>query len=468
MNNFFQTVSNTVSKYAPTNNNDNLSNNNNDYLDVPPPNMSNSEKPTKASEFQMNSLLFIEGLFKKMQSKKNKNAIELKPGVKPNIEKFISIMNDLINEMKEHQPYNKTYVFVFFLFFLYFMNFRLGQIFLYYVFFHLRETSNDLSDVFQKLIKNSIAYYSVFQLNKIVTDLSNNSDVGIVVLPPTINGQININEFTFPNYDFMETFNPVLSNILKDNKSTTSTISADNDNISNIVSKRDEAKDQATNALNESVKANENYNNVTKTLDDLILKKDIVVKEATDATEAANAAKTEYNNNTDENKTKIEDAYKTAAQAQMQCEKLANDLLQAYHNQQIAKNQLDNANKTVEITKNAYNTVSEMSPQTMSESNNVITNNNNIENLTKYLPMTNKIDVKDVIQTMNKLSIGIAKKYNQKELEKETEIQKKLSIPKESIVKAKGGKTKSDKTKSMKANKRSRHLYKRHSMRKYT
>jgi hypothetical protein len=75
MNNFFLTVSNTVSKYAPTNNNDNLSNNNNDYLDVPPPNMSNSEKPTKASEFQMNSLLFIEGLFKKMQSKKNKNAI---------------------------------------------------------------------------------------------------------------------------------------------------------------------------------------------------------------------------------------------------------------------------------------------------------------------------------------------------------------------------------------------------------
>jgi hypothetical protein len=103
----------------------------------------------------------------------------------------------------------------------------------------------------------------------------------------------------------------------------------------------------------------------------------------------------------------------------------------------------------------------------MSESNNVITNNN-IENLTKYLPMTNKIDVKGVIQTMNKLSIGIAKKYNQTELEKETEIQKKLSIPKEPIVKAKGGKTKSDKTKSMKANKRSRHLYKRHSMRKYT
>ena len=466
MNNFFLTVSNTVSKYAPTNNNDNLSNNNNDYLDVPPPNMSNSEKPTKASEFQMNSLLFIEGLFKKMQSKKNKNAIELKPGVKPNIEKFISIMNDLINEMKEHQPYNKTYVFVFFLFFLYFMNFRLGQIFLYYVFFHLRETSNDLSDVFQKLIKNSIAYYSVFQLNKIVTDLSNNSDVGIVVLPPTINGQININEFTFPNYDFMETFNPVLSNILKDNKSTTSTTTADNDNITNIVSKRNEAEVQATDALNESVKANKSYDNATATLKNLISQQPKVVQEAKNATEAAENAKQNEDPSkiTEEQKKQIIDAYKTAAQAQMQCEKLAKDLLEAYHNQQITKTQLDNANKTVEITKNAYNTVSEMSPQTMSESNNVITNNN-IENLTKYLPMTNKIDVKDVIQTMNRLSIGIAKKYNQKELEKETEIQKKLKEP---IVKAKGGKTKSDKTKSMKANKRSRHLYKRHSMRKYT
>ena len=459
MNNFFEIVS----KYAPTD--DNLTNNNNKYLDLPPPkNMSsNSPNPQNASEFQTNSLLFIEGLFKKMQSKKNKNAIELKPDVKTNIEIFIDIMNTLINEMETHQPYNKTYVFVFFLFFLYFMNFRLGQIFLYYVFFHLRETSNNISDVFQNLIQKSMAYYSVFQLNKIVTDLSNNSDVGITVLPYTINGQIKHNEITFPNYDFMETFNPVLSNILKDDKSTTSTITADNDNTFNIVSKRDEAEKAVTDAENERVNAKKSYDDVTKGLNDLIKEQQKVVQEAKDA---ASQAKTAENTDQVESTEQIKNAYKNAAQAQMRCEKLANDLLEAFHNQQIAKTQLDNANKTAEIANNAYQTVSEMSPQTMTDSNNVVTNNN-IENLTKYLPMTNKIDVKGVIQTMNKLSIGIAKKYNQTELEKETEFQKKLSTPKQPIVKAKGGKTKGDKTKSMKANKR-RHLYKKHSMRKYT
>ena len=482
---------------------------NDDYLYLPPQQLSSCkkiEKPEKASDFQTNSLCFIKDLIKKIPpnlSNKTgtKNVIRLSDNVKTNINFFISVINELINEMETQQSYNKTFVFVFFLFFLYFINFRLGQIVLYSVFFHLRETSDQLSNIFQKLVENSMTY-SVVQLDKIVTDLSNNKIDSIIVLPDQVNGHIKLNKIEFLDYSFMDTFGSVLSDIMNDNntiKSSSSTATAPpsatttkitNTQMQDIVKKTEDAK----NKFNDE---KQTYEDATKAAEDADQTLNHIIKEHTDAIAKANEAKTaattaaaKYTSAEREKDTKsttastartnsiklgnivssatttttpfaqtaalldfknaqiieknkakelatavgnlatvkheVETAFKNTVKAQLRCQQVAKDLLAAFQNKQTTSSNLINAQKSFETANYAYNSILEMSQdaqkimiQSKYTTNNAKINSKDIINLKSYLPMTNEIDVKTIINTMNELSLGIAKKYNQSALEKQ-------------------------------------------------
>ena len=193
----------------------------NDYLDVPPPILDKKtsliKDPKKASDFQINSILFIKSLNRIIVDKTitNKVSIKIVDDNKANVDTFISLTNEIIREMKTKEPYNQPYVFVYFLFFLYFMNFRVGQIFLYYIFFEIRKMSDVLSNTFQNYIQDSMSY-SVVTLSDIVTDLSNNNYSKIKL--PNTNVTVKYNPVPLPDIRFMENFQ------YKWNDSTTSEI----------------------------------------------------------------------------------------------------------------------------------------------------------------------------------------------------------------------------------------------------
>jgi hypothetical protein len=465
-----------------------------DYLDIPPHSIdltnikSIIKDPKKASDFQTNSLIFIIRLRKQINITYNYFDIS-SSDVKKSIQNFILLINELINEINTNTnstKYNKKYVFVFFLFFLYFMNFRLGQIFLYYVFFHLRETSDQLSNIFQKLIESSMTY-SVVQLDNIVADLRTDHDDNIIVLPDTINGQIKHNEFTFPNFSFMETFVPALTDIMKDNKtattpsssrtpstsSTTSSTSSTNKKIQDIVQKTNNAKkelDDAKQKLNDAKQkaedAQKNYKYIIN------VQMPDANKKATEAKTAADNAKTRYNDvegkqnivslpssslgpRTNLNaiamelataKHEVENAFKNTVKAQLRCQQVATDLLAAFQTKQTTSNDLINAQKSVQFATEAFQSISDMSQNAQKimidskyTTNDTKINNNDINNLAKYLPMTNKIDVKTIINTMNELSLSIAKKYNQAALEEQSQTTKggkQIYLVKSNSVKA--------------------------------
>ena len=465
--NFFKSMKNNVATQPIDKNFDH------DYLDIPPNSIDLTQTkniikdPKKASEFQTNSLIFIIRLRKQIEITYNYFDIS-SSDVKKSIQNFILLINELINEINTNTnstKYNKKYVFVFFLFFLYFMNFRLGQIFLYYVFFHLRETSDQLSTIFQKLIESSMTY-SVVQLDKIVTDLKTGNDNNITILPDTINGQIKHNEFTFPNFSFMETFVPALTDIMKDDKGTvpTSSISSTptttttptttkttNTQIQDIVQKTedakkvfDKAKKEEVDATNEETKSIQTLNNVEKERALAIAKANEAMVAATEASTNYKDAETEYNRaatatgpiaatdlatavgNLATAKHAVETAFKNTVKAQLRCEQVAKDLLDAFQTKQTTSNDLISAKKSVETASNAFESISKMSQDAQQiiinskyTTNDTKINNNDINNLSKYLPMTNKINVKMIINTMNELSLSIAKKYNQTALEKQ-------------------------------------------------
>ena len=465
---------------------------NDDYLYLPPPELSKckkNEKPEKASDFQTNSLCFIRSLIKKIPSVPNKTGtqvnIQLSDTVKTNITFFTFVVNELINEMETQQSYNKTYVFVFFLFFLYFINFRLGQIVLYSVFFHLRETSDQLSTIFQKLVENSMTY-SVVQLDKIVTDLSNNNFDSITVLPDAVKGQIKLNKIEFLDYSFMDTFSSVLSDIMKNNNATPSTPSSPstpspNNQMQDIVQKTEDAKKVFNDAKKKEEDATNAANNADQTLNHVITEKDEAIAQAnkavTAATEAAgkyvDAQRKHYNKvdeatkisndiikyneyikneqtklmesniqedadiiksinwlktQFDDEKIKlitarkeltttvgelatakhvVETAFKNTVKAQLRCQQVSKDLLAAFQTKQTTSNKLDNAKNSAEIAEKAYNSVLTMSQ----DAQKIMINS-------KYTTNDTKINSKD-INTMNELSLGIAKKYNQAALEEQ-------------------------------------------------
>lgn len=446
---------------------------NDDYLYLPPENLSTykpNPNPEKASDFQTNSLFFIKSLVNKIPSVPNKTGtkveIRLSNTVKTNITFFIFVINELINEMETQQPYNKTYVFVFFLFFLYFINFRLGQIVLYSVFFHLRETSDQLSNIFQKLVENSMTY-SVVQLDSIATELSKNSDNSITVLPDAVKGQIKLNKIQFLDYSFMDTFGSVLSDIMKNNNATqntppTATATTNTQKqIQDIVQKTEDAKKVFNDAKKEEEDATNAADNADKTLNHVITEKDEAIANATAAKTAATDAATNY---TEANikyedakkeaaaaatgtraatgttldlptavgelataKHEVETAFKNTVKAQLRCQQVSKDLLAAFQTKQTTSSNLNNAKNSAEIAEKAYNSVLTMSQdaqkimiQSKYTTNGAKINSKDINNLSNYLPMTNAIDVKTIVNTMNELSLGIAKKYNQAALEEQS------------------------------------------------
>ena len=489
---------------------------NDDYLSLPPLELSTckkNEKPEKASDFQTNSLCFIKDLVKKIPSVSNntgtKVEIRLSNTVKTNITFFIFVINELINEMETQKSYNKTYVFVFFLFFLYFINFRLGQIVLYSVFFHLRETSDQLSTIFQKLVENSMTY-SVVQLDSIATELSKNSDNSITVLPDAVKGQIKLNKIQFLDYSFMDTFSSVLSDIMKNNNATPSTPSSPstpstNTQIQDIVQKTEEAKKVFNDAKKKEKDETDADVNAGQTLNHVITEKSDAITNATAAKTAANNAAKKYGEANDDHNNKariqaeitnklieydqlknnigyeiqrtiatgnmnyypnlkehenhintqihyeqqklnrarqelattvselatakheVETAFKNTVKAQLRCQQVSKDLLAAFQKKQTTSSNLDNAKNSAKIAEDAYNSVLTMSQdaqkimiQSKYTTNDTKINSKDIKTLIQYLPMTNAIDVKQIINTMNELSLGIAKKYNQAALEEQS------------------------------------------------
>lgn len=417
----------------------------NDYLENPPAyNQEVIQKPIKTSDFQTNSIIFISNLINKLPRKRLFYINE----VKIHIQTFIFLINELIQNSKE-KNYDTQFVFLFFLYFLYFMNFRLGQIFLYYVFFEIRKMSNSLSNIFQELIEYSMTY-SVVDLNNIST----NKDFQNVILPNTRNIKISYNEFTFPDYSVMKEFIPTLKNNNKIFKNKNNNITQKNpvfDTFKQIredneVKKTKQKFDEVTNELD---KAKQNYDD-----SNINLKK--LSEEAKDAINNTTILKNTLQQtiNSATNNNQLNNALITGMKANKQCENIAKDLLSTFIKTKNLENDLINTRKNLETVKNAYINLDKMSKiakkiiinskyDTNQTYNNEYINDSDIE---KYIPTTNKIDVNAVIKTMNELSIIIAKKYNEQALKNEQTLY--------------GGK------KSIKANKL-KHICKRHSMRKY-
>ena len=470
----------------------------NDYLDVPPDKMTRNSNPEKALDFQINSILFIKDLNKKINNKTVKKQLSIKivDDNKVNVDTFISLTNEIISEMKtkgSSTPYNQTYVFVYFLFFLYFMNFRVGQIFLYYIFFEIRKISNTLSDAFQNYIQNAMSY-SVVTLNEIVTDLSNNNYNKIKL--PNTNVAVIYNPVKIPDKMFMEEFQYKWNDasMTKSSEVTTSSSTPPKNDIADMAEKAtkaaDEAQQNVTSAskINEEAQANKvqadaEVQNAIKNAENAIVK----VNEARKNYDAAKAAQPTTQQTAqpvtqeEQNALKkdLEDAFKNTVKAKLRCEEAAKDLYTTSIAARDAKFKLDAATEIFEKASETNKTLLTLSQtQTQTQQTNPISVSNEknaYETLVnKYIKTTNNIPVDDIIKTMNELSIGIAKKYNADALKKQTELITPKPNPntkpssKPSSNHHHGGKKtyRNYKINSVKA-KGHLHKNKRHSMRKY-
>jgi len=470
----------------------------NDYLDSPPKHLNDRDvipNPVKTSDFQKNSIIFIKNLINKILSPLNKINID---DVNTNIKFFILLINELIKQISNtsvegknnkvsefinkisntsaESYYNKL-VFLFFLYFLYFMNFRLGQIFLYYVFFEIRKMSNSLSNIFQELIEYSMTY-SVVDLHNISFD---NNNFKNVILPNTTNVKISYNEFTLPDYSIMKEFIPTLKNntIFKNNNNNNSTQKnpmfdtfkqlGENTELENTKKEYNKINQEYEKVEQEYQDSNVNLNKLFNEANELIKNVatsnaavDAAIAAVDTAAAAVNTAVTaanidEANRNLIIVKHNLEEAFINSRKTSIQCNNVAKELLSGFIKNKNLKNDFDNANSRRDTIVNAFKNVNKMSNIAKKiiinskYDTNQIDNNEYISYLEKYIPTTNKIDVNAVIKTMNELSIIIAKKYNGQALKKEKNLH--------------GGK-KTYLTKSIKAN-RLKHICKKHSMRKY-
>jgi hypothetical protein len=328
------------------------------------------------------------------------------------------------------------------------MNFRLGQFFLYYVFFEFKKISISLSETFQNLIKQYMNF-STFDLK----NLCNTSDDKILI--GFTNSKISFGKLQSPNYYFMDEFKPALN--LNNSTSTTPTTKSNKTN--DLVSVTDSAKENADNAQkqadDENQQANDAANDAKQSEADAKHEANEAKKFADDAkTQAENAKKeydtnkTEYNtkqtnyvkanSNTtpvntafiklEESKKQVTDAFIATQKAKIRITKAIENLLITNINNQTkaqdnkcAQKILDNANSNqtniVNISNQLNNVVIDLKTAIADSTDGDY--NNTLKTL---LPIDDQdpINVQSIVETMNRLSFEIAKKYCQDTLTKTT------------------------------------------------
>lgn len=416
--------------------------------------LAQKKNPSKVSDYQNNSIIFIDNLIKDVASNTQiKFELNLKDSIK-NFNIFIVITNKLIDKYFKIDTIPddkyKYYILIFFLYFLFFMNFRLGQFFLYYVFFEFKKISISLSETFQNLIKQYMNF-STFDLK----NLCNTSDDKILI--GFTNSKISFGKLQSPNYYFMDEFKPALN--LNNSTSTTPTTKSNKTN--DLVSVTDSAKENADNAQkqadDENQQANDAANDAKQSEADANHEANEAKKFAENAKTQAENAKTKY----ETNKTEYDNYVKTHANSQI--DGIKPELSAAFIKLEESKKQVTDAfivtqKAKIRITKAIENLlITNINNQTKAQDNkcaqkildNANSNQTNIVNISNQLnnvvidlktaiadstdgdynntlktllPIDDQdpINVQSIVETMNRLSFEIAKKYCQDTLTKTT------------------------------------------------
>jgi hypothetical protein len=427
--------------------------------------LAQKKNPSKVSDYQNNSIIFIDNLIKDVASNTQiKFELNLKDSIK-NFNIFIVITNKLIDKYFKIDTIPddkyKYYILIFFLYFLFFMNFRLGQFFLYYVFFEFKKISISLSETFQNLIKQYMNF-STFDLK----NLCNTSDDKILI--GFTNSKISFGKLQSPNYYFMDEFKPALN--LNNSTSTTPTTKSNKTN--DLVSVTDSAKENADNAQkqadDENQQANDAANDAKQSETDANHEANEAKEFADNAKIQAASAKQKYENNQteyntiqteyvkenhnttttpvnhtikeikqrldaafielEESKKQVTDAFIATQKAKIRITKAIENLLITNINNQTkaqdnkcAQKILDNANSNqtniVNISNQLNNVVIDLKTAIADSTDGDY--NNTLKTL---LPIDDQdpINVQSIVETMNRLSFEIAKKYCQDTLTKTT------------------------------------------------
>ena len=427
---------------------------------------------SKVSDYQNNSILFINDLINAF-SKNSKIRFNLDlNNSKTNFNTFITITNKIIDKYFKIDIFDdnqyKLYIFAFYLYFLFFMNFRLGQFFLYYVFFEFKQISSSLSDTLEDLIKKYMNV-STYELNNLC---KNNINYAKLFLP-SANSKISFGKIQNPDYYFMDEFRPALNfNPLSKSSSKPTSIPNKFDTVIQLTNDaKKNADDKFDIAESEALDAKKDETDAKKDADNAKAQADAAKAQADAAKAQADAAKADYTiklttynlperplratvklNRAKEN---VKNAFIATQKADIRIKRAVETLLITNINIQMKTQniecktlQLKNATERKDNLFKISNSVNDVAidvKNAVADSNDGEYNNK----LKELLPMNDKdpMNVQKIVQTMNRLSFEISKKYCEDALKIATERANILASSSPTIT---GGKIIKRKTKSIK------------------